>query len=721
MMTMRAGKPSVAIVLAATLVTATTIVFSGLAAVSYFSERTREELRLKNGVEGEARQLSAALALPVWNIDRAQIEKILDTQADTPAVQAIVVDAAGRTHARSRTRTGQLVASDGRVAVAGLLSAESAITFSGARIGSVRLFATNRYVREQLRRSLVSMGVMIVTVDLLLIASVYLVLWRTLIKPLTAIEMYAMAVSRGSGAVRATPPDSLFTAELESLRSSIEMMVRQLDDRYAQLQEQEELTNAAINSISGVFVVQDRAGHYIRWNSTLERLAAGGTPIRERVGRELVHPDDRELVERAVSEVFSRGQIQEVEARLVAGSDVKYYAFSARRMDVRGQSFLVTIGTDITARREAEAEQRRLQLEIARSATEWQETFDTVTTPILITAPGGEIVRVNRAVRELSGQSAEALVGRRIDDISGDEPWQTARQLVGYIESEGEGTSAETKDSDGRTWDITITQFSNPREGAERFIIVMWEITGIVELQESLRRSETLSAMGNVVAGVAHEVRNPLFGISATLDAHHEEMSRPGYVEFAATLRQEVNRLVHLMQELLEYGKPGALSIESGSIADVIARAVQSRQQAAGAARVSVRSGFAAPVPAFLMDASRLRQVFENLIDNAVQHTEAGGSVQITSSVVEHAGSHWVECRVEDDGSGFPSEALDRVFEPFFTMREEGTGLGLSIVQRIVEDHSGKVFASNRPDGGGSIRLLFPIADSEASGASAAS
>jgi signal transduction histidine kinase len=216
--------------------------------------------------------------------------------------------------------------------------------------------------------------------------------------------------------------------------------------------------------------------------------------------------------------------------------------------------------------------------------------------------------------------------------------------------------------------------------------------------------------MGTLVAGVAHEVRNPLFGISATLDAFEEELSQPGYVECSATLRQEVNRLIHLMKELLEYGKPPALNIERGSIVQVVEEALESRRTAAHGAQVGIRNELTA-MPTLLMDRSRLRQVFENLIDNAIQHSDPGGIVRVSSALADHAGRQWVECRVDDQGPGFDPKDFDRVFEPFFTQREGGTGLGLSIVQRIVEEHSGKVFAANGADGGGRIRVLFPLAD----------
>jgi PAS domain S-box-containing protein len=707
-------------VVAATLVAVTTVVLGTSAILSYRSDAKAQRASLESLTARQANELSVALALPVWNVDRAQIDKVIEAMSQPKSVAGISVHTAGEDVGRLRNSDGTFRPWDGKSAPEDMLIEGRTINFGGKTIGTVRLLVTQEYLRNDLRMLLIRIVTMIIVVDLLLVLGTYFVLLRVVVRPLKEIETYAVAVSTGTGSQSAPQPESLFTADLENLRSSIATMVRQLEQRYTELKEQEDFTNTAISAMTGVFFVQDREGRFVRWNDNMALLATGEQLLADRSERTLIFPEDREHVERKIDEVFEAGQA-DMETRVVLRGEVKNYVFNAKRMDVRGRPFMVATGVDITERRQAEAEQRRLQSEIARSAAEWKETFDTVTTPILITEENGAIVRVNRAALELTGLSEEQIGGMPIGQLAAREPWHTAGQLVSYIASEHHGTSAETKDADGRTWDINVSHFSAPNDGSERFILVLWEITGIVELQESLRRSETVSAMGNLVAGVAHEVRNPLFGISATLDAYQDEMSQPGYVEFAATLRQEVNRLIHLMKELLEYGKPGALSIERGRIQDVVAQAVESRQQAARAAHVRVVSDMNNGFPALLMDPSRLRQVFENLIDNAIQHSERGAKVQISGSIVEHAGRHWVECRVDDEGHGFAAEHLDRVFEPFFTLREGGTGLGLSIVQRIVEEHSGKVFAANRPEGGGSIRVLFPLASNEAAAKSVAS
>jgi signal transduction histidine kinase len=352
---------------------------------------------------------------------------------------------------------------------------------------------------------------------------------------------------------------------------------------------------------------------------------------------------------------------------------------------------------------------RDQNLQVARLAVEWRETFDSVRTPILVTDKDGIVVRANRSACELSSIPGRTISGTSIEALGDGEPWQTAIQLVHHMAGQRGATSAEAKDDRGHTWDLTIALFSSAEQEVERFILVLWDISGIVELQEALRRSETMSTMGALLAGVAHEVRNPLFGISATLDAYGEELDKPEYAPCSAALRTEVERLKRLMQELLDYGKPGALKIETGSVADVVRQAMASRSTRDSA--VQVVSTVSASLPPLLMDRDRLCQVFENLIDNAVQHSPQHGVVSTQASLVEHAGRTWIECTVQDNGRGFDPEDVDRAFEPFYSKRQGGTGLGLSIVQRIVEEHSGRVVAGNAPGGGAMIRVRLPVAD----------
>ncbi len=109
------------------------------------------------------------------------------------------------------------------------------------------------------------------------------------------------------------------------------------------------------------------------------------------------------------------------------------------------------------------------------------------------------------------------------------------------------------------------------------------------------------------------------------------------------------------------------------------------------------------------MDRRRLTQVFQNLLDNAVRHAPPQSAVIVEAELMRVDGERWIDCRVRDAGPGFRPEDLPRIFEPFFTRRRGGTGLGLSIVQRIVEDHGGRIGAGNRAEGGAVVTVRLPV------------
>jgi signal transduction histidine kinase len=233
------------------------------------------------------------------------------------------------------------------------------------------------------------------------------------------------------------------------------------------------------------------------------------------------------------------------------------------------------------------------------------------------------------------------------------------------------------------------------------------EIDERVRLQESLRRSEVMAAMGMLVGGVAHEVRNPLFAISSTLDAFEARFTdKDEYHRYLTVLRGEIDRLTNLMWALLEYGKPPSHDLALGSLGEVIAHAVRACAPLALSANVEVIATGCEREMLAPMNRQRLQQVFQNLIDNAIRYSPRSGVVSI--EVTLEAAEACVSCRVCDSGPGFQPDDLSRLFTPFFSRRRGGTGLGLAIVQRIVEEHSGSVTATNRPEGGAVMIVRLP-------------
>jgi PAS domain S-box-containing protein len=565
---------SITNLVAAVLVTVTTLVLAGYGAFEYRTRRSEEFMRLRKVTQSQTNELATALALPVWNIDRAQIEKILDSQSEASPIEAIVVSAAGKTHARARDAQRRFVASDGVFPTEGLLAAAQPITFSGERIGMVRVYATQQLIEKQLRDVLLRTILLILAVDFSLILFVYLVLFRTVLRPLLSIERYAVAVTAGG---EQSPPPAVAAgaaAELKSLGSSIETMVQLLEAR-------EERFRSIFESVNDAILIIDPASQ-----SVVDVNAA----MCEMFG-------------------YTRDESLQIRTGMLASGIPPY------------------------------------------------------------TGEGG-------AARLRSAESAQQLF-----------EWQVRHK-------------------DGHLFWVEVNLRAATIGGEARILAVVRDITARKEMQEALHRSERMSEIGALVAGVAHEVRNPLFGIAAALDAFEAEFGRDKDAEdYVRAFRSDVSRLNRLMQDLLDYGRPHRNVRRAQSIRPLLSEVVRVCTPRARERQIEIRQRLGDDLPEAAFDADRMLQVVRNVVDNAVEYSESGTPVVIDA---RGDGDGALVVTVEDHGPGFRPEDVPHLFEPFFTRRRGGSGLGLAIAQKIVTEHDGTIAAMNGTDGGGKIEIRLP-------------
>jgi signal transduction histidine kinase len=346
---------------------------------------------------------------------------------------------------------------------------------------------------------------------------------------------------------------------------------------------------------------------------------------------------------------------------------------------------------------------RQLQQLIERKGQEWSLTFDAIELPVFITRFDGTIARVNRAARDLIGGGFLDILGRPIR-MQDSEPWITLDDAVTAVRDSRTPCTAQVHVGE-RHWDVNASWYRSAADEDERVIVAMRDTTDIIRLQESVRRGEQLAALGELVAGVAHEVRNPIFGMGLTVDALEELLPKtPDTQELYGILRVWLDRLNRLMDSLLQYGKTWSLDLREGTVDVVLGSVIDGCRQIAAQSSVRVETEVA-PDLTMLMDATRLSHAFENLIMNAIQHSKPEQCVTIAA---RDAGNSIIECVVCDSGPGFNPYDLPRVFQPFFTKRRGGTGLGLSIVQRIVDEHGGTIAATNAAEGGAVLTMRFP-------------
>ncbi len=228
----------------------------------------------------------------------------------------------------------------------------------------------------------------------------------------------------------------------------------------------------------------------------------------------------------------------------------------------------------------------------------------------------------------------------------------------------------------------------------------------ILEIEEQLRRADRLSALGELAAGMAHEIRNPLGSIKGTAEIIRDgiDPSDRRY-EFSGILIKEVDRLNKVVQDFLDFARPAPierLRVDiNATLLDVLA--LTSQKAKAASIRVETHLG---DVPFVAGQAEQLKQAFLNLILNAHQAMESGGRLTVSS---EQADSQ-VLVHFADTGRGIAPENLEKIFNPFFTTRQEGTGLGLAISARIVQGHGGRMKVVSQPGQGTTFTLFLPAA-----------
>jgi signal transduction histidine kinase len=234
------------------------------------------------------------------------------------------------------------------------------------------------------------------------------------------------------------------------------------------------------------------------------------------------------------------------------------------------------------------------------------------------------------------------------------------------------------------------------------------------ESQNVLRRADRLSSLGLLTAGLAHEIRNPLVAIRTFTQLLPERYNDAEFREgFQGLALKEVDRICGLVTDLLSFARPSRPNVVEenlNDVADGIARILETEAKEKG---VEISRDFAANLPKVWIDREQMKQVFMNLILNAIQAMRQGGSIYISTRPYSknEAGEpgRFVQVEIRDTGVGIPEENLDHIFDPFFTSKDEGSGLGLSISHQIVQEHGGYVTVESKIGVGTSFFINLPI------------
>lgn len=357
---------------------------------------------------------------------------------------------------------------------------------------------------------------------------------------------------------------------------------------------------------------------------------------------------------------------------------------------------------------------RQKSREVERVRLDTDRILENMPSGVLTLDSVGTVLHYNRSAEDLLGVPLSQVRGRSCHDVfaEGHRPLLErirATLVTGHAVSREE---VKVRAADGRAVPVGLsTSFLMDEEGSRRGVIAVFaDLSEFKAVEERARRSETLAAIGQLSAGIAHEIRNCLNPISGSVEFLQKELTLDGEnAHLMGLISQECERLNRFVTELLDYAREPRLHAESADLGDAIGDAMDLvRRHPAYRPNIALVFEETADAPHVSVDREQFKRVLVNLLQNAIEALEGPGRVAVR--ILPLAGDR-VQVTVTDTGPGIPAEFLPRVTEPFFTTKRGGTGLGLAIAARIMERLGGRLSVTSPPGAGTTFILELERAE----------
>jgi PAS domain S-box-containing protein len=383
--------------------------------------------------------------------------------------------------------------------------------------------------------------------------------------------------------------------------------------------------------------------------------------------------------------------------------------------DSKGDVIGVTgIGDDITDIRRTEDDLLKLYQAVEQSPS-----------TVMITNSRGNIEYVNSKFTEVSGYSSEEVIGKNPRVLkSGETTADEYSELWKTLHTTGEwhGEFHNRRKNGELYWEAaTISAIRNSEGDITSFLAQKEDITENKRLEAEiesqhleLARAESMAAMGRMASMIAHDLRNPLSSVKMTLQILEKKAGKEINTdtrELCQISLEQIRYMEEILSDMLSYSRPDALKPEWINIDKVVELAISLSQRRLYESSVKLHTEYHKGLPTIYADPIKLRQVFSNLISNALQATHGSTDAQVNIEAMIELGFNGTSIRIDicDNGCGISDEDRKRIFEPFYTTRAKGTGLGLAIVKRILDQHKATIEISDNESSGCCIAVVLPI------------
>lgn len=322
----------------------------------------------------------------------------------------------------------------------------------------------------------------------------------------------------------------------------------------------------------------------------------------------------------------------------------------------------------------------------------------------------GKIVSYNLLALEILGLEESEARGRdfkEVIDFTAAGIFQTLNQCISVLDRE---IIYRKKSGEMVPLALSVTPILDESDTCQGAVIILRDLREIKQLEEKVRRSEKLAAIGKLAAGVAHEIRNPLSSIRGFAQYLKNALKdHPREQEYAETMVSEVDRINRVVGDLLTFARPMEADLVPTDVTELVERTVRLVQADARSRDIGIQMRLS-DLSKIALDTNQMTQALLNLLLNSLQAVDAGGHIEVGAELDPSVSR--LKIWVEDDGAGISGDQKEKIYDPFFTTREKGTGLGLAIVHKIVENHNGEINLQSPPAGKGRgcrFTIIIPV------------
>jgi two-component system NtrC family sensor kinase len=365
--------------------------------------------------------------------------------------------------------------------------------------------------------------------------------------------------------------------------------------------------------------------------------------------------------------------------------------------------------------------------EISKEKREWEKTFDSITDMVWIEDLRGNVMRANIAVLEKTLMSETSLTRKTSAEIFRALNIQHTETHIYKTAKEKKVQYRELKGATGSIYNFWTYPLLDSEGDVYGIVCSLKDVTKDKRLEQQLLRADKLASLGTLVAGIAHEINNPLGIIAGYSDALMDRSRDPaltslkafedfpGYLE---TINNEIFRCKDILKSLLDFARPSSGTCREIDINEIIKEVILLIKHKAQKKNQTIELNLNRDIPKTMGEAGALRQLFMNIIMNAFSFMDTDGKIFIgTAYETDSYENDIIHVSIKDNGRGIGKEIINRIFDPFFTTKPvgEGTGLGLAICHRIVSEHEGTIDVQSEPGKGTTFNIRLPVRQAEPS------